>query len=373
MVTGLSRLRRLRTPGRKAAVDASQRDSTGRLAASAAAEQSRWTAHFASSFLAAGSYPEERARRTQLRRLHDQRILTAWGLPGTWILVPVFWAVAGLPGARAQDNRTAINLPDTPSALLQGDAAAGREIAAAAETADDGQTGRTRVPDPCNQDFWKQPGTAQPLQGPPPCEKNPIQPIVTLRAKQLNSHEKGVLAARNFLDPFNFVTITGYSAIAVAANSHTPYGPGVAGFGRLAGYGLAQDAQGEFFETYLIPSLAHQDPRYHRMAGAPFKRRLGHAVVHTFVSQHDDGSPMPNYATLLNYPISAELSNLYVPGIQTDGASTARRIAVGLATDPAGSIIAEFLPDVARRIHVRIVFVQQVLNQVMVGSPTTTQ
>jgi hypothetical protein len=82
---------------------------------------------------------------------------------------------------------------------------------------------------------------------------------------------------------------------------------------------------------------------------------------------------MPNYATLLTYPISAEISNLYVPGIQTNAASTARRVAIGLATDPAGSIVAEFLPDVARRIHVHIVFVQEILNQAILGSPTTTQ
>jgi hypothetical protein len=211
-----------------------------------------------------------------------------------------------------------------------------------------------------------------PLQGPPPCiPENPIKPFVTsIHIEPLSSKQKGVLALRDFLDPFNFITIAGYSAIAVAADPHSAYGPGVGGFARLTGYGLLQDAQGEFFQTYVIASLAHQDPRYHRMPTASVKRRLWHAISHTDVSQHDDGRPMPNYATLGTYVISAELTNLYVPGIETDGASTVKRIGIGIASDPAGAIVAEFLPDVAKRIHIHIVFVQEIVNQMVVGSPS---
>ena len=35
-----------------------------------------------------------------------------------------------------------------------------------------------------------------------------------------------------------------------------------------------------------------------------------------------------------------------------------------MALDPVNNIINEFLPDVAKRIHVRIIFVQQILNNV---------
>jgi hypothetical protein len=77
---------------------------------------------------------------------------------------------------------------------------------------------------------------------------------------------------------------------------------------------------------------------------------------------------MPNYATLLNYPIGAELANFYVPGIHPDGASTVARIFTGYALDPANNLLNEFLPDVASRIHVRIIFVQQIINNVARGN-----
>ena len=73
---------------------------------------------------------------------------------------------------------------------------------------------------------------------------------------------------------------------------------------------------------------------------------------------------MPNYAVLFGYPINTGISNLYVPGIHADASSTITRIATGLATDPANNLLAEFLPDVASHISVRIIFVQRILNQV---------
>ena len=133
--------------------------------------------------------------------------------------------------------------------------------------------------------------------------------------------------------------------------------------------------QGEFVGTFAIPSLTHEDPRYYRLPGRPFPRRLLHAVSHTVLTRRDDGSTMPNYATLMTYPISAELTNLYVPGVRTNAPSTGKRIALGLATDTVGQIVAEFLPDVAKRIHIRVIFVQQILQQVAqegTGGPVMT-
>ena len=67
------------------------------------------------------------------------------------------------------------------------------------------------------------------------------------------------------------------------------------------------------------------------------------------------------------YPIASEISNLYVPGIESDGESTAKRIATGLALEPINNIVTEFLPDVAKHIHVRVIFVQQILNNIAVN------
>jgi hypothetical protein len=81
-------------------------------------------------------------------------------------------------------------------------------------------------------------------------------------------------------------------------------------------------------------------------------------------TQGDNGKGMLNYSNLLGFAIEDEISNLYVPGRETNLPASAARYGIGLATAPTDNFITEFLPDVARRIHVRVVLVQRIINQV---------
>lgn len=209
-------------------------------------------------------------------------------------------------------------------------------------------------------------------QCPPPPSTNWYTRFINgPEVKPLTPKEKARLAVRNMLDPFNAVTIAGDAGISVGSDAHSPYGPGMPGFGRYVGVGYAEDMTSEAFGTFLIPSIMRQDPHYHRMPKASIPRRALHAVVQVAWTQGDNGKGMLNYANLLGFGIEDEISNLYVPGQQTNGTATASRYAIGLATAPIDNFITEFLPDVARRIHVRIVLVQRIINRVAtIGSST---
>jgi hypothetical protein len=183
------------------------------------------------------------------------------------------------------------------------------------------------------------------------------------QVKPLTPKEKAWLATKNLLDPFNLITILGTSAISVAIDSHSPYGPGMPGFARNFGVSFTQDMTGEFFNTFLIPSIVHQDPHYHRMPHASYPRRALHAIAQVGWTQGDNGKGMLNYATLVGFAIDDEIGNLYVPGRQTDAGATAQRYAIGLATAPIDNFITEFLPDVASHVHVQIVVVQRIINR----------
>ena len=185
----------------------------------------------------------------------------------------------------------------------------------------------------------------------------------------LTPRDKAWLAVRNLVDPFNLITIGGEAAISVAIDSHSAYGPGMRGYGRYVGVSFTQDMTGEFFGTFAIPSIARQDPHYHREEGRTFVHRLRHATLQIFWTQSDSGKGMLNYANLVGFPIEDEIANLYVPGRQTDSAATAERYGIALATAPIGNYINEFLPDVASHIHVQVVIIQRIINQVA-GSAT---
>jgi hypothetical protein len=180
----------------------------------------------------------------------------------------------------------------------------------------------------------------------------------------MTREEKAHLAARNVLDPFNALTILSLSAIGVGSNSHSPVGPGMTGWGRDVGLSYTQDITGEFFSTFLIPSIVHQDPHYHRMPNASFPRRVRHAITQVVWTQGDNGKGMANYGDIVGFAIEEEIGNFYVPGRQTNLPSSAERYGIDLATAPIDNFITEFLPDIARRIHVHDVLIQRIINQV---------
>jgi hypothetical protein len=145
----------------------------------------------------------------------------------------------------------------------------------------------------------------------------------------------------------------------------------MSGFGRYVGVSYTQDITGEFFGTFLIPSIVHQDPHYHRMPTASMKRRIAHAIYQVVWTQGDNGKGMVNYANLVGYAIDDEISDLYVPGRQTNLPASAERYGTELASAPIDNFVSEFLPDLASHIHVQIVVIQRIINQVANKSGTT--
>jgi hypothetical protein len=181
--------------------------------------------------------------------------------------------------------------------------------------------------------------------------------------------EKAWLAMRDVADPFNAFTILASSAITIGSDSHTPYGPGMAGFGRYVGVSYTQDMTGEFLGTFLIPSLTHQDPHYHRWPHASLKRRILHSAYQIVWTQGDNGREMPNYANIVGWALEDEIANLYVPGRATRLSASAERYGTAFLSAPIDNYITEFLPDIARHIHTRVVLIQRIINQVAKTSP----
>ena len=172
-------------------------------------------------------------------------------------------------------------------------------------------------------------------------------------------------AVRGVIDPFNLMTIAADAAIGIGSDSHTVYGPGFEGFAKYTGVSLTEDMTGEFFGTFLVPSLMHQDPHYHRQPFMSIKRRLLHTFAAVVWSQSYTGKPMFNYANIVGGIATAVVSNTFVPGPNRQGfGNTAQRLALAFAISPSGNMIEEFVPDLASHVNLRVVIFQRILNSV---------
>jgi hypothetical protein len=136
----------------------------------------------------------------------------------------------------------------------------------------------------------------------------------------------------------------------------------MAGFAKNSGTLLTEDMTGAFFVTYLIPSIAKQDPRYYRMPNASIPRRIGNVLIQPVWSRSDKGGHMPNYGMLIGIPAAVTLANVYVPGRKQGVWPTVETSAISIGTAPLDNLVDEFLPDVAKRVKIRIVLIQRIVN-----------
>ncbi|HEY6447332.1 MAG TPA: hypothetical protein VIY53_12800 [Acidobacteriaceae bacterium] len=224
------------------------------------------------------------------------------------------------------------------------------------------QSGYLPEPRPCVADFCTQ---LPPRRSCCALSTDPFNEYLRQNAIHIYTpHELAGMAVRGVIDPFNLLTIVGTSAFSVATDAHTRFGPGALGIAKYSGVALTQDMTSAFFETFLIPSIDHQDPRFRRMPNASLRRRVAHCLYQPIWTDSDTGQGMFNYATVVGDVADELVGVTYVPYQRVGVGPAASRIAVNLATTPLGNIVTEFLPDLARHINFSVVFVQRVINRV---------
>ena len=168
------------------------------------------------------------------------------------------------------------------------------------------------------------------------------------------------LALRNFSDPVNIGGTALDSEISNATSSSTSaFGTGWNGFGKRFGMSMADDGLNEFFSTFLVSSLAHQDPHYHRNPGTSTGKRIFYALTRVVVARSDSGKPMFNYAEFVGTSSSALLETTYHFERDESPGAISSRIFVSIGSDAAWNLMNEFLPDVAKHVNPRFFFLRR--------------
>lgn len=168
----------------------------------------------------------------------------------------------------------------------------------------------------------------------------------------LTSGQKFDMFIQNGSEPLTFLTAGFNAAMAQASDDDSAFSQGAAGYGKRFGAALADDASGNFFGTFLYPSLFREDPRYYRRATGSATRRLQHALIHVVVARSDSGSRMFNYSEWFTAATCTSLQNLYHPGNRRGFGPTAIRATTAIATDLGTDVLREFWPEIARTVKI---------------------
>jgi hypothetical protein len=175
----------------------------------------------------------------------------------------------------------------------------------------------------------------------------PDAPSYSSHAPALTGSDKFQLFLQRNLPQDILLGTTFDAGWAQLTNDWPGYGQGMQGFGKRWGALIANQETKSFFETFLLPTLLHQDPRYFRMgSGRPFSRRLAYALSRVVVTHKDDGRNTFNSSLVLSTVLAKSLSNAYYPQSERGFSHTMNRVEGSLLGSAQGYILREFLPDI---------------------------
>jgi hypothetical protein len=115
--------------------------------------------------------------------------------------------------------------------------------------------------------------------------------------------------------------------------------------GRVSHVVEDQTEQG-FFTKFLLPTLLHQDPRYHPSEGTSMLSRASYAISRVVIGRNDNGTDTLNTSELAGAVLAASIPTAYHQYRQYTVAETANKAVVGIASDAGMNVLREFWPDI---------------------------
>jgi hypothetical protein len=141
------------------------------------------------------------------------------------------------------------------------------------------------------------------------------------------------------------VTIGGIFFISAVdqAGDRPNFRQGWEGYGQRVGANAADGFTDIMIGGAILPSLLHQDPRYHYQGEGTTKSRAIHAMLNPFVAKGDNGKWQPNYSSIGGDLASSAISNLYYPQSNRGTGLIFENFALSTAERVVSSLTQEFV------------------------------
>jgi hypothetical protein len=182
--------------------------------------------------------------------------------------------------------------------------------------------------------------------------KSLVFPDLATNKGPLSSWGKFKLAANNSVSLSTVGAALAGAAYGQAIDSPSGYGQGGSGYGKRFGSGMARSASDNFFGTFLIASIMHEDPRFYVKRNLTFKQAVKYSAVRVVITRSDSAKLVVNYAGLLG-PLAGEaLANTYWPEQNRGVGSTLVRYASDIGWRFGGNLLRQYWPQINRKLRI---------------------
>ena len=178
-----------------------------------------------------------------------------------------------------------------------------------------------------------------------------VFPDLATNRGTLSSLDKLRLAANNTVSLSSVGAVVIGSAYGQAVNHPAGWGQGWDAYGQRFGADMARVASYNFFGTFVIASLTHEDPRFYVRRNLNFGQSVEYAAKRLIITRSDSGEEVVNYSGLLG-PLAGEgLANVYYPPGSRGFGSTMIRYSTDLGWRFAGHLLRQYWPSIDRRLE----------------------
>ena len=171
-------------------------------------------------------------------------------------------------------------------------------------------------------------------------------PNIATSRGPLSAKQKFELFADESVSPSRFLSSAAGAGISQARNSRAGYGQELGGYGKRFGSSMATAASNNFFETFLISTLMHRDPRYFVTLHGGAGHRIGYALSRIVIARTDDGKDAANWAGMLGPLLAESLANSYLPVKEQTAGRTFQRYGLRIGLNTASNALREYWPTI---------------------------
>ncbi len=181
--------------------------------------------------------------------------------------------------------------------------------------------------------------------------KSYVYPELATTPGPLTSLQKFQLVLDKSVSPPQIFSSAAAAGISEARRTLPGYGQGGEGFGKRFGSSMASGASSNFFGTFLLSAMLHEDPRYFVRLNGGFKARAGHALLRTIVIHTDGGAPRFNLPGTLGALFAESLANTYLPDSERTAGKTFQRFGIRIGFSAANNLVKEYWPSIFKSLR----------------------
>ena len=148
--------------------------------------------------------------------------------------------------------------------------------------------------------------------------------------------------------PYTFVSSAFQATLDKAQAQWPHYGGGLQGWGKRFGATLADTESRRFIQSFALPTILHQDPRYFPSHKRTLISRAWFAGTRVVITKSDTGNNTFNASEVLGALFTSSLQNGYYPRHGRTFVDTMNRFSGALISDAIGNLQREFTPDMKR-------------------------